>query len=244
MKDNFSADPGNYVKFRPGYPGALYSFLFSLVEKKETAWDCGTGNGQIAKELAKQFNQVYATDISKAQLDNAYQADNIFYKNEPAETTDFPNQIFDLITVGQAIHWFDFESFYAEVKRTMKPGGIIAVMGYGLFKTDDKTDKIINKLYTEVIGSYWDKERKYIDENYQTIPFPFNELNTPPFNNIFNWTFEQLIGYLNTWSAVQHYIKSLDRNPLDLIYNELKDTWGENITKVVNFPILMRTGTV
>lgn len=242
MKDNFSIQSHHYVKFRPCYPIGLYSFLLSLVKDKQAAWDCGTGNGQIARELSGFFNRVYATDISKAQLDNAFKADNIFYKRECAETTDFPDSIFDLITVGQAIHWFDFDSFYTEVRRTLKPEGILAVIGYGLMTADTNTNEIINRLHHDIVGPYWDEERKYIDEEYQTIPFPFKEIKAPVFKNEFDWTFEQLIGYLNTWSAVQHYIRSNGQNPIDLVYEDLQESWQYNPNKTVVFPILLKVG--
>jgi ubiquinone/menaquinone biosynthesis C-methylase UbiE len=120
MKDNFSDKSDKYAKYRPTYPQEMLDFIFSLLDKKENAWDCGTGTGQIAIELSKEFNNVYATDISKTQLDNAIKKDNIFYSVQSAEKTNFNNKTFDLITVAQAIHWFDFDKFYFEVKRTLK----------------------------------------------------------------------------------------------------------------------------
>jgi len=71
MKDNFSNQSFLYAKFRPSYPAALFEFILSLVPDKQSAWDCGTGNGQIAGVLADSFEIVYATDISKNQLANA-----------------------------------------------------------------------------------------------------------------------------------------------------------------------------
>jgi ubiquinone/menaquinone biosynthesis C-methylase UbiE len=240
MKDNFTAHSNQYKKFRPAYPDELYNFLMELVATKHTAWDCGTGNGQLAQGLAKYFKEVYATDISEKQISNAVKENNIFYKVESAEKTSFPNNFFDLITVAQAIHWFNFNAFYSEVKRTIKPGGVLAVTGYGLIKTDEQTDKIINKFYCDLIGSYWDKERKYVDENYQTIPFPFKEIKTPSLINTFQWTFEQLTGYLQTWSAVQHFIKANNKDPVEIIYEELKDAWGNDPIKTIRFPVLLR----
>src|SRR5689334_20990349 len=114
MKDNFSSQSEKYQQFRPTYPDELYTFLFAQVDSKEVAWDCGTGNGQVAKELSKQFRLVYATDISENQIKNASRADNITYQVESAEQSSFPDKCFDLVTVAQAIHWFDFDAFYRE----------------------------------------------------------------------------------------------------------------------------------
>lgn len=243
MKDNFSKQAALYAQFRPTYPQELYDFLLPIVPDLGVAWDCGTGNGQVAAELAGYFEKVYATDISIKQLNNAIQKANIIYSVTPAEQASFPNKTFDLITVAQAIHWFDFEKFYSEVKRTLKPDGIIAVIGYGLIKTEPGLSKVINYLYRDVLGNYWDKERKYIDENYQTIPFPFNELPTPELSVSYKWSLEQLVGYLNTWSAVQHYITQNGKDPVGLIIDDLSNVCGPTSIDV-NFPTLLRVGKI
>jgi SAM-dependent methyltransferase len=233
MKDNFSAQAKDYSKFRPTYPPEMIEYIVSFVKNKGTALDVATGNGQVAVALAKYFEQVQATDMSEKQIENAAKADNVTYKVE-----------FDLITVAQAIHWFDFDAFYKEVNRLLKPGGIIAVMGYGLFKTNEHSHKILSHFYHDIIGPYWDSERRYLDENYTTIPFPFEEMEVKQFENNLTWTFEQLMGYLDTWSAVQHYKKkNNDEDPVDLIREELKESWGKG-DKQVAFPLLLRMGRV
>lgn len=242
MKDNFSTQSADYAIYRPTYPPELYDYLFSLLKNKETAWDCATGNGQVARVLAQHFGSVYATDISENQLKNALQLPNITYKVEPAEQISVGNDSFDLITVAQAIHWFNFEAFYAEVKRTLKPGGLFAVIGYGIMSIDKKVDKVIHKLYEDILGKYWDNERRYIEEGYKTIPFSFEEIIAPHFQIKTTWSFNQLIGYLNTWSSLQHYKKTNDRNPLEYLFTELKEAWGDDAEKDVHFPILLRVG--
>ena len=243
MKDNFSKQAVAYSKFRPEYPDAMIDYIVSFIKDKTAALDIATGNGQVANALSKHFELVYATDISDNQLQNAVQAGNIIYKKEPAEKTSFDNQQFDLITVAQGIHWFSFDDFYKEIYRILKPEGYFAVLGYGLFSTNASSDRIIRHFYHTIIGPYWDKERVYLDENYKTIPFPFNEVEVENFHNNFTWTFEQLIGYLTTWSATQHYITKNNRNPIDLIYNDLKKSWEMN-DKKVHFPLLLRIGTM
>ncbi len=242
MKDNFSKQANLYAKFRPGYPDELFDFLFSLLTEKNTAWDCGTGNGQVALQLSKQFADVYATDISASQIANAVSKENIHYSKISAEETSFPENMFDMVTVGQAIHWFNFDKFYKEVNRTLKPGGLIAVFGYGLLTVNKEIDLLITDFYKNTTGPYWDVERKYIDENYKTIPFPFAEIKTPAFCSKYHWELESVEGFLNTWSAVQHYIKKNSENPVNLVIDKLKKVWGNNVKREVLFPIFMRAG--
>ncbi|MBW8687236.1 class I SAM-dependent methyltransferase [Chitinophaga rhizophila] len=244
MKDNFSSQSDKYAQYRPTYPQELFGYLDAVIQHKHSAWDCGTGNGQIAYELAKTFDQVFATDISQSQIDNAAKSDNITYLVQPAESTSFPNKTFDLITIAQAIHWFNFEQFYQEVRRTAKDHAFICVIGYGRLQISEEIDAIITNFYTNVIEKYWDKERRYVDEDYQTIPFPFKEIKTPQFVNIQQWTLEHLIGYLNTWSAVKHFIKEQGINPVDDLKRLLQPFWQDAEAKAVRFPILLRLGQI
>ena len=242
MKDNFSTQAAEYAIYRPTYPQEMFDYLLSLTAGRTAAWDCATGNGQVARVLAQHFENVYATDISEKQISQALKLPNIVYNVEPAEKVSVADNCFDLITVAQAIHWFNFDAFYSEVKRTLKPNGVLAVIGYGLMHIDKKVDGPIHKLYEDILGKYWDSERRYIEEGYKTIPFPFDEIVAPHFAIRTSWNFNQLIGYLNTWSALQHYKKANERNPLEYMLTELKEAWGDDAEKDVRFPILLRVG--
>ncbi|MBI3218600.1 MAG: methyltransferase domain-containing protein [Bacteroidetes bacterium] len=242
MKDNFSRQSAHYAKYRPTYPVAFYDYINALVSHKACAWDCGTGNGQVAFELSKTFDCVLATDISEAQISQATRANNIVYSVQPAEKTDFADHQFDLVLAAQAIHWFDFDKFYAEVRRTGKPGALVCVVGYGRIEITESIDQLVLYYYRNILGTYWDAERKYIDENYLTIPFPFRELKAPSIVNIFQWSREQLIGYINTWSAVKHFVQQNQFNPIDQLQQELENHWNEGELKEVRFPLLLRVG--
>jgi hypothetical protein len=149
-----------------------------------------------------------------------------------------------LIIVAQAVHWFDFDRFYLEVNRTAKKNALLVIIGYSRLKISNQLDNIIDNFYFNVIGNHWDKERKYIDENYQTIPFPFEEVKVPKFKNVYQWTFEHLTGYLETWSAVKHFIKDKGINPVDSVYEDLKHAWGQTDKRIINFPLLLRIGRI
>ena len=213
-KDLFSGHAQQYAVFRPDYPKALYDFIFSHVIDFSAGWDCATGNGQAAKELASRFKKVCATDISEKQMANGFQADNIQYSVSPAEKTNFSDNTFSLITVAQAAHWFKLNEFYEEVKRVAKSKCVLAIWGYGLLCVNPEFDIQLQKFYKEVVGPYWDPERKLIDASYQTIPFPFREIQTPVFLFTKQWSIDHMQGYLSTWSAVQKYVKTNGHDPV------------------------------
>ncbi|MBI3218033.1 MAG: methyltransferase domain-containing protein [Bacteroidetes bacterium] len=242
-KDLFSQHSKSYAQFRPTYPKELYDFLYAHCQSFDLAWDCATGNGQAARELALRFKKVYATDISEKQIESAYTRENIFYSVARAEKTSFESESFDLITVAQAFHWLDVTSFMEEVKRVAKPKAMVAVWGYSLLSINQEIDEIMLSFYKNTIGSYWDKERRHVDEAYQDLPFPLNEIKAPSFDMSFEWTRDDLLGYVNTWSAVQKYISRNGENPVDQLTLQIRPLWL-NPTVKVTFPIFMRLGSV
>ena len=244
MKDNFSIQSETYAKYRPVYPKELFDCITSFSPSKKLVWDCGTGNGQSAAELCKYFDKVYATDISKKQIDNAVQANNITYALEPAEQTFLENNSVDLITVSQALHWFDFDKFYKEAKRVSKQEGIIAAWTYNLLQIDPITDKIIHHYHFDTLGSYWDKERTHVNDSYANIPFPFKLIATPAFSIKVNWNLEDLEGYLNTWSALQKFISINNFNPVEGLIEEIKQNWPVDEIRPIQFPLTLKIGHI
>lgn len=244
MKDNFSTYADLYAKYRPQYPTALFEYILSFVKEKNLAWDCGTGSGQTAKELSKYFENVYATDISFKQIEHAVKEKNIIYAVEAAENSSIENNATDLVTVSQALHWFNFEKFYDEVKRVSKPGGLIAAWTYSLLQVDPITDALIHKHHFNTLQNYWDEERKYVDDGYSSIPFPFKKIDTPEFFIEVNWNTDDLEGYLNTWSALQKFIKQNNDSPVPALMNEIKLNWPGNETRKIIFPIHLKMAYV
>lgn len=243
--DHFGEESNYYQQFRPNYPEELFDFLNNLVKSHDVAWDCGTGNGQTAIALSQRFKKVIATDINQQQLEIAIKKDNICYYCWPAERTQIANGTIDLITVAQALHWFRLENFYQEVKRVAKPDAKIAAWCYSLAYITPEIDSIIKTLYEVILGDdYWPRERRYIDNEYSTILFPFPKLAAPSFAITKHIKFSDLLGYLNTWSAVKEFKQRNNQNPIDFIYKDLKQAWDESHTNLVCWPIHLLIGNV
>jgi SAM-dependent methyltransferase len=218
----------------------LFQWLGSIALGKELAWDCATGNGQAAVELAKVFDRVIATDASEKQVASAEANSRVEYRVASAEQSGLDAGSADLVTVAQALHWFDLDRFYAEVRRVLKPNGVLAAWAYKLATVSPAIDTIVHHYYSDVVGPYWPAERVLV-EKFEELPFAFDQIVAPPFAMVAEWQAEQLLGYLRTWSATQRFIAAEKRDPLETTERELRAAWGENTRRVV-WPLTVRVG--
>lgn len=242
FKDYFSRQSADYARFRPRYPVEMIQYLSELVDERKAAWDCATGNGQVATVLARYFERVYATDGSQAQIDNAEPNETVEYFVSVAESTPFPPESIDLITVAQAFHWFDADRFFREAKRVLKPNGIIALWSYAFFHLPDADERLKATLQTfyDTIEPFWPPERQIVMDGYRSIPFPFEEIEIPPFAMSIEWTAEQAIGYLCTWSGFQRYLDRHGDAEIGKILERLEEDWGDR--QRVYWPLHLRWG--
>ena len=244
FKDHFSDKPEEYAASRPGYPEELFEFIIGHCPQREIVWDCATGSGQAAKEWSRYFKGVIASDASGAQLQSAFQAANISYRAFAAENTPLPSHSVDLVSVAQALHWFDTEAFFNEVKRVCKPGGCLAVWGYGLTTITENIDAIVSDFYTNTVGTYWPPERRLIEDRYQSIDFPFQEIETPEFQMRLQWSAQEFLQYISTWSAVKRYIKAKEEDPVILLQSSISPYWPAEEKLEVRWPLFLRLGVV
>lgn len=243
FKDHFSGHAAAYADARPHYPDALFEWLATLTAGHDSAWDCGTGNGQAALGLAPHYHQVVATDPSREQIGNAFPHERVTYRVAPAEMPGIKPHSLDLVIVAQAVHWFDRPKFYAQVKRVLKPDGAIAVWCYGLCTITLEIDAVLRDFYDGTVGPYWPPERRLIDEAYRTIEFPFREIPPPAFSMRQHWDLAQFLAYLDTWSAVQRYIKQNEHDPLIDLASNLETLWGGGDSdRAVHWPLHLRVG--
>jgi SAM-dependent methyltransferase len=240
FKDHFSSHANVYAESRPDYPAALFAYLADLCSTRELVWDCATGNGQAAQALASYFTRVVATDASAAQIEAARPGANIEYAVAPAEAVPLTACSVDMVTVAQALHWFDIDAFFASVRRVLKPGGVLAVWSYGLTRITPAVDQVIAELYDGVLGDYWPPERKLVERGYADIQLPFEALTPPPFEMRRNWSLDQLLAYLNSWSSTQRYLRQHGNNPLALVQSELQSAWGSDRVLPVIWPLTVK----
>lgn len=240
FRDHFAFAASAYASFRPRYPAALFEWLASETRGHERAWDCGTGSGQAAIGLAAHFGSVVATDPSLTQLASAERADGVDYVAMSAEASALGAGTLDLVTVAQALHWFDRARFFAEVDRVLRPGGLLAVWSYGLITIEPAIDARLRHFYSDTLGAYWPSERALVDSGYAGIALPYPELAAPRLAMEASWTLAQMLGFLSTWSAVGRYRAAVGADPLPEFSNDLAPVWGAQEHRQVRWPVTMR----
>ncbi len=238
FKDHFSAQSAGYARHRPHYPSELFDYLAGLGGRR-LAWDCATGNGQAAIALAKHFDRVIATDASRPQVDAAIAHPDVSYRVATAEDSGLAAGTVDLVTVGQALHWFDIPRFFAEASRVLVPGGSLAAWCYELCTVSPACDAAVRRLYDEIVAAFWPPERRLIEERYEGIRFPGTEIVTPAFEMSVRWTVDGMLGYLRTWSACQNYLREHGDDPVAQVEDGLRETWGP-APRTVRWPLTVR----
>ena len=233
-----------YADFRPGYPPELFEWLARVSPARDAVWDCGCGSGQASVPLAGHFAAVHATDVAPEQIAAARTHARVRYSVTPAEHSGLPPESVDLVTVAQALHWFDVMAFYAEAARVARPGALLAVWNYPRPRlVDAELDRRFFAFYSQVVGPYWPPERRHIEDGYKTLPFPFEEVETPQFGFDLHWSLEQLAGYASSWSATVRYRQALGTDPVPLLRESLSDAWPEAGASVpLRMPIGLRVG--
>lgn len=241
--DHFSGHAADYAKARPSYPPELFSWLAQQCAGHDLAWDCGTGNGQAARALAGHFQRVHATDLSAEQVAQAEPHPRIDYRAAPAEASGLADRSCDLVTVAQALHWFCNETFYAEARRVLKPGGLFAAWTYTLLRGEPALNAIVEDFYRNTVGPWWPPERRWVDLAYRDMPFPFADIATPKLEIRLEWTLDDLLAYLRTWSATQRHIKELGSDPCIELGKRLREIWPDaEARKSIIWPIALRCG--
>lgn len=243
--DLFSGHADQYASARPRYPEALFAFIAAQSPGRERAWDCGTGNGQAALSLSKHFGRVIATDPSDEQIAHAVRAANIDYSVQPAEATNLPSGSVDAICAAQALHWFRFDAFFAEVSRVAVPGALFAAWGYTWFSVSEEFDAAFREFVFDVIAPYWAPQNKLLWDGYVDVPMPYAAVEVPKFSIEATWNLHQLLAYVNTWSAARRCMAERGAEFLQSAERKLVAGWGApDAPRLVTMPLHVIAGRV
>ena len=238
--DHFSRIADRYAEYRPRYPHALAEALAARCANRDIAWDAGCGNGQLSITLAAHFDDVIASDPSQAQLDAAERHPKVDYRCAKAEQSGIGDASIDLAVAAQAAHWFDWPRYVAEVGRVTKPGGLVALISYGIMYTEEDASEILAQYYRKDAGPYWPPERVHVENGYAQLKWPWPEVEAPAIDMTAQWTRDELIGYVATWSATQKLVESQGLAPFQRLQDRLAEVWPKNEKRTVRWPLAIR----
>jgi SAM-dependent methyltransferase len=234
-----------YAAHRPTYPPAVVDYLADQLTRREVAWDAGCGSGQLSTLLPARFARVIATDPSADQIAQAHAHPGVEYRQASAEASGLESGSVDLAVAAQAAHWFDLPRYYAEVRRVVRPGSLVALLAYGVVHVDRDLTAIVDRFYWQTLAGFWPQERTIVEQGYRSLPFPFPELQAPAFAMTATWSLAQLLGYVRTWSAVQAIEREHGGEAYPGFARALSAAWGEPDTRrAVRWDLALRLGRV
>ncbi|MBL0128750.1 MAG: class I SAM-dependent methyltransferase [Flavobacteriales bacterium] len=244
MKENFfAAIAKEYARLRPRYPEALFTYLASVAPSRQLAWDCATGTGRSASALVEHFDSVVATDISEELMGQAEPQERIAYRKADALASGLDAGSIDLITVANAMHWFHGEPFVQEVRRVLKPGGVIAAWSFAFAQITPEVDRLTRKLHSEIVDPFWIEPNRIVEHGYKDLHFPFDPIDPPAFDMISRMDLDSLEGYLRTWSASTKFRAARGIDPIGLVHEELLIAWGDPAkVREVHWTLNLRVG--
>ncbi|XP_010036343.2 putative methyltransferase DDB_G0268948 [Eucalyptus grandis] len=260
MAELFVKQAQQYVAARPSYPPQLFRFIASKTPARDLAWDAGTGSGQAAQSLAEIYGNVVATDTSPKQLEFAPRLPNVRYEltSPVMSMAELDRKVsaassVDLVTVAQALHWFDLPTFYRQVKHVLKkPHGVIAAWCYTIPEVDGPVNSVFRRFYSVDSNPYWDPARKLVDSEYRGIDFPFEPVegmeDTGPVRFVTERTMgvEDFLTYIRSWSGYQ----TAKEKGVELLSGDtverFRRAWADDgeDKKVVKFPVFLKIGRV
>jgi SAM-dependent methyltransferase len=245
MTADFSAWAELYARARPNYPAALFEYLAGLCPRREVAWDCATGNGQAALGLADHFARVVATDRSLEQIRQAGRHPRVAYRVAAAERSALPDGSADLVTVAAALHWFDLDAFYREATRVLARGGVLAAWSYHAGHLDPPFGELLWAYYRDVVRPFFPPGFEYVDDRYAGIHLPGSVIEAPTFWIEVDWTCDQLLDFVRSWSGTQAYLKRHGRDPSEALRRPLSDLFGDaGGERRLRWPLYLRVSRV
>ena len=243
IHDLFDDKSDLYASARPQYPSELYEWLAGCCDATQQVWDVGCGSGQAAIDLKKIFESVQATDVSPSQIENAPEIEGITFSVQRAEHTNFDDNCFDAICVAQTPHWFDYELFWPEVKRVLKPNGVFCAWGYSWPHIDQRIDDLLETTFLSVIRPYWAPQNQLLWDGYVDVPLPFeHQVAAPEIELVMNWSLEQFFAYLHSWSATRRCMEENGDDFFMSSYDAITKHWPPEATRKVSMAFFVVAG--
>ncbi|ESO04635.1 hypothetical protein HELRODRAFT_172300 [Helobdella robusta] len=205
-----------------------------------TALDVACGTGQATLMLVDFVQEIGGIDASESQI---HQARLEYGNKDPIRVTfmcenalnisqKFRDGSVDLILVCQAVHWIDRDKLFKECLKILRPGGVLALVGYGLPVLKDEKLEEMNKEYLGESRKTIATVRSHVENKYSEIfkelenYFPKVERDDTVVENLES-TVDEFVGYLSTWSNYRAYKRTNPPHP------DVLETFREKLKKFI-----------
>jgi SAM-dependent methyltransferase len=126
-RTSFGSVAADYAALRPGYPADAVAFL--LGDRPLRVLDLGAGTGLLTEVLLAAGHEVVAVDLSAPMLDQLRaRLPQVVTATGGAESIPLPDADVDAVVAGQAAHWFEPVPAAAELRRVLRPGGVVGLV--------------------------------------------------------------------------------------------------------------------
>jgi len=183
---------------------------------------------------------VIASDPSQAQLDAAERHPKVDYRCAKAEQSGITDASVDLAVAAQAAHWFDWPRYVAEVARVTRPGALVALVSYGIMDVPGKVGAILGRYYVEAAGPYWPAGREHVENGYRDLAWPWPAVEAPKIDMTAEWTRDELVGYVSSWSATAKMVDALGPAKFEQLRDQLAQVWPDDEKRTVRWPLAIR----
>ncbi|UYP44080.1 hypothetical protein NEF87_000365 [Candidatus Lokiarchaeum ossiferum] len=225
-KTRFTSRSKYFSKFRPSYPNEIINLLKKkrILQETTTIADIGSGTGILSELFLKENNLVYGIEPNSEMRQESAKLLQIYPNFQPlngsAEATSLRSDSIDLITVGQAFHWFDMKQAIFEFKRILKSRGTVLLV-WNLRKTVGSS---FNEIYEDIMLKYGS------DYAYLKKPLLFENFFPNNHNEYYHFETQQLLdfqGFIGR-TLSSSYIP-LEKDPQYApMYEELKNIFYNN----------------
>lgn len=232
-----------YHRYRPGISLNSAKMIAAITPGHDLALDVATGTGQVAARLLPHFSHVIGIDHDPRLIAEALRHSTVDYRVGNALQLRVDSGSVDLLTVGNALHWFDQAAFWKEVERVLKPGGVLAVLQHKRTFTGSKEfDELVEKDLGEILRPYGDPRMCAGRKNFEMTRLPFPSGPAVRDFVAFTWALTDFKDYLGTMSQNILYREVHGEPPTKSLDDRLSEAWGEEVpTRRVVFPYLLRT---
>ena len=146
----------------------------------------------------------------------------------------------DLAVAAQAAHWFDWPRYVAEVARVTRPGALVALVSYGILHVAGAADAIVARYYHDDVGPFWPPGREHVENGYRDLAWPWAAVEAPAIDMTAEWTRDELLGYVATWSATVKMLGVKGPAAYERLGMQLAEVWPDDERRTVSWPLAIR----